>query len=90
MLTGHSQLRVFMVAAVVVGMSAGHAVAESPQEIIAAKVRLQGFACDKAVSAERDRAASRPNEAVWLLRCEGNSYRVRLVPNMAADVQSMD
>ena len=79
-----------MAAGVVVSVGAGHAVAETPQEIIAAKVRLQGFACDKPVSAERDRAASKPNEAVWLLKCEGYSYRVRLVPNMAADVLSLD
>ena len=86
----HLQLRVLMVAAAVVGLGGGNAWAETPEEIIAAKIRLQGFACDKPVSAERDRAVSKPNETVWLLKCEGHNYRVRLVPNMAADVQSMD
>ena len=79
-----------MVAAVVASLGAGHAVAETPEEIIAAKIRILGFACDKPVSAERDRAASRPNETVWLLKCEDYSYRVRLVPNMAPDVRSLD
>jgi hypothetical protein len=79
-----------MVAAAVVGLGGCHAVAEAPEKIIAAKIRLQGFACDKPVSAERDRAASKPNEAVWLLKCDDYSYRVRLVPNMAADVRFLD
>jgi hypothetical protein len=86
----HLQPRVLTIAAAVVGLGCGHAVAETPEEIIAAKIRLQGFACDKPVSAERDRAVSKPNDAVWLLKCEGQNYRVRLIPNMAADVQPMD
>jgi hypothetical protein len=73
-------------AVVVVDLGGGAAVAETPKEIIAAHIRMQGFACHKPVSAERDRAASRPNEAVWLLKCKDYSYRVRLIPNMAADV----
>jgi hypothetical protein len=86
----HLQFLFLMVAAAVVGLGGGHAAAETPEEIIAAKIRLQGFACDKPVSAERDRAVSKPNEAVWVLKCEDHNYRVRLVPNMAADVLSMD
>ena len=83
----HLQLRFLMVAAVIISLGGGHAVAdETPKEIIAAKIRMQGFACHKPVSVERDRAASKPNEAVWLLKCQDYSYRVRLVPNMAADV----
>jgi hypothetical protein len=78
----------FLIVAVVLG--GGHAVAEAPEEIIAAKIRILGFACDKPVSAVRDRAASKPHETVWLLKCEDYSYRVRLVPNMAADVRSLD
>jgi len=79
-----------MGAAVVVNLGSGVAVAETPKEIIAAQIRMQGFACDNPVSAERDRAASRPNETVWLLKCEDHSYRVRLVPDMAADVLLLD
>ena len=79
-----------MGAAVVVNLGGGAVVAETPKEIIAAQIRMQGFACDKPVSAERDRAASRPNETVWLLKCEDRSYRVRLVPDMAADVRPLD
>ena len=88
--THYLLLRFLMVAAAVVCLGGGHAVAETPTEIIAAKIRMQGFACHKPVSAERDRAASKPNEAVWGLECADYSYRVRLVPNMAAHVYPMD
>jgi hypothetical protein len=66
----HLQFVFLMGAAVVVNLGGGAAVAETPKEIIAAKLRLQGFACAKPVSAERDRAASKPNEAVRLLKCQ--------------------
>ena len=63
---------------------------ETPKDIIAAHIRMQGFACENPVSAEHDRGSSKPNEAVWLLKCENHSYRVRLVPDMAANVTPMD
>lgn len=56
---------------------------ETPRNVIAAHVRLQGYPCDAPKSAKRDIAASRPDEAVWILVCENARYRVRLVPNMA-------
>ena len=86
----HLQFVFVIGAAATVNLGGGATVAETPKEIIAAQIRMQGFACDKPVSAERDRAASRPNETVWLLKCEDRSYRVRLVPDMAADVRPLD
>ena len=85
-------VRTLTVAAFAISAGSGLALAldETPKEIIAAHIRMQGFTCDKPVSAERDRAASRPNETVWHLKCEDHSYRVRLVPDMAADVRLMD
>ena len=59
---------------------------ERPAEIIAAHIRMQGYACDKALSALRNRKASRPNETVWLLRCSNGIYNVTLVPDLAAKV----
>jgi hypothetical protein len=59
---------------------------EKPAEIIAAHIRMQGYACDKALSAQRNRKASRPNETVWLLRCSNGIYNVTLVPDLAAKV----
>ena len=60
---------------------------ENPAEIIAAHIRRQGYACDNALRAERNRKASKPNEAAWTLRCSNATYRVRLVPDMAAHVE---
>jgi hypothetical protein len=61
--------------------------AETPKDDIAAQIRAQGYACDQPQSATRDAEASKPDQAVWVLRCEGASYRVRLIPDMAAQVE---
>ena len=63
---------------------------ESPKDDIAAQIRAQGYACDQPQSATRDPQASRPDEEVWLLRCEGAGYRVRLIPDMAAEVERIN
>ena len=61
-----------------------------PADIIAAKIRGQGYACDSPQNAERDAAASTANEVVWMLRCRNASYRVTLIPNMAAKVEKVE
>jgi hypothetical protein len=92
MLRRDSAVRTLMAAVIATSAGSGLALAldEMPKEIIAAHIRMQGFTCDKPISAERDAAASRPNETVWHLKCEDHSYRVRLVPDMAADVRVLD
>ena len=62
---------------------------EGPKDIIAAQIRSQGYACNSPQSAERDVAASAANQAVWLLRCQNASYRVTLIPNLAAKVEKV-
>ena len=76
-------------AAVVLGSQAGTAQA-GPMDIIAAKIRGQGYACDSPQSAERDATASTANEVVWMLPCQNASYRVTLIPNMAAKVEKVE
>jgi hypothetical protein len=61
-----------------------------PAETIAAQVRLQGHRCDEPLSATRDTALSKPNEAVWVLKCANDTYRLRLIPNMAARVERLE
>jgi hypothetical protein len=61
---------------------------EMPAEIIAAQIRDQGYACEKAISAKRD--GERSDDAVWILKCQNATYRVRLVPDMAAHVERLD
>ena len=51
------------------------------------QIRSQGFGCNQPTTAERDRFASIPDEGVWLLQCEHGSYRVRLIPHLAAKVE---
>ncbi len=63
---------------------------EQVAEIVAVHVRDQGHPCGKAESAKRDPEASTPEEAVWVLRCDNASYRVRLIPDMRAHVQRLE
>lgn len=63
---------------------------DSAADILADQIRLQGFTCRTPTKATRDAAASRPDEAVWVLTCEdGLTYRIRLVPDQAAKVDKI-
>ena len=62
---------------------------QTPADGIAAQIRAQGYRCDAPVSAERDAALSRPDEAVWILKCQNATYRVRLIPDLAARVEKL-
>lgn len=62
---------------------------ELSRDIIAVQIRKQGFACKNAESATRDPAASQPDDAAWILRCDTARYKVLLVPNMAAKVERL-
>jgi hypothetical protein len=63
---------------------------ETPAETIAAHIRAQGYPCASTLGAERDAERSEPHEAVWVLKCENATYRVRLVPDMAARVERLE
>ncbi|WP_045836954.1 hypothetical protein [Hyphomicrobium sp. 99] len=56
---------------------------------LAAQVRQQGFPCDKPQGAEKNNKASRPNEEVWILKCENGSYRMTVIPDMAAKIEKL-
>ena len=61
-----------------------------PVQIIADQVRDQGFPCNKSQTVERDPTYSRPDEPVWILKCDNATYRVRLIPGMAANIVRLD
>lgn len=63
--------------------------AENAADIIAAQIRRQGYVCENPQGAERVIEASRPDEPVWMLRCSNATYRVRLIPDMAAKVETV-
>jgi len=85
-----NRLRALHVVVLPVAMSiaaVSEAQAQEPTpDLLAAQIRDQGYRCVKPIGAQRDRARSRPDEAVWVLRCENHTYRIRLIPDMAARV----
>ena len=62
---------------------------DKTQEMLAAQIRMQGFACDKPLGAVRDKKRSRPDHAVWVLRCSNATYRISRAPDMAAKVEPL-
>ena len=62
----------------------------TPPAVLADQLRSQGYPCDRVLSAERNAEASKSDEAVWVLKCANGSYRMRLVPDMAAKVEKID
>lgn len=73
----------------VTAMNTG-AAQDATKDLLAVQIRDQGYSCDKAVSAQRDVSRSRPGEAVWLLKCATETYRLRLIPDMAARVERLN
>jgi hypothetical protein len=59
------------------------------KDLLAAQLRDQGYRCTSSLSATKDARRSRADEAVWVLRCTNATYRLRLVPDMAARVQRL-
>jgi len=62
---------------------------ETSKELLAFQVRAQGYPCDQAVSATRDKKRSGPVVSVWVLQCDRNSYRMTLGQDLAARVQRL-
>ena len=69
--------------------SPAQAAGETPQAILAAQIRMQGVACDKPLSAVRDAKRSKPDHAVWVLKCSNANYRISRIPDMAAKVERL-
>lgn len=53
--------------------------------LVATQVREQGFACADPATATRDPNAD--SDVVWTLTCADATYRVRLVPDQAAQIE---
>ena len=63
---------------------------QTPADDVAAQVRAQGYRCDKPITARRDIGLSKPDSAVWILKCNKVTFRVRLDPDMAAGVKKLN
>jgi hypothetical protein len=68
------------------------ALAEEPmsKEIIAAKVRKQGYVCEAPKNAVPDAEITEPGAKGWMLECENASYKVMLNPHAAARIERVD
>ena len=83
-------IRIIVLSAAIVVFAAHGVSAEEPtKDLLAAQIRDQGFRCTKPVSAHKDVKRSRADEAVWRLKCKNATYRIRLIPDMAARVQRL-
>jgi hypothetical protein len=77
--------------ALLFGASAALALdSEDPTEIIAAQIRAQGYACDHPKGATRDPDLSQGEDRGWILDCGAATYKVKLVPDMAATVTKIE
>src|SRR5215467_10681032 len=63
---------------------------QTPADDVAAQVRAQGYRCDQPITAKRDVRLSMPDSAVWILKCNKVTFRVRLDPDMAARVKKLN
>lgn len=63
---------------------------DDPTDIIAAQIRAQGYTCDNPKGATRDPDLSQGEDSGWILDCGDATYKVKLVPDMAATVKKID
>lgn len=66
------------------------AYAQTPPEVLAAQIHDQGYHCELPFSARRDAKQSRPDAAVWFLKCRGSTFRIRLDPDISAHVEKIN
>jgi len=92
----HHTLVVLLALTILLGLALVAATAQAARAadteaatVVADQIRRQGFKCQEPAKAERDAKQSAPHEAVWNLQCKDATYRVRLVPNSAAKVETV-
>jgi len=71
-------------------IAAGQAADSEATRIVAETVRSQGLPCAETISADPDPAASRPDEAVWILVCGDARYRVRFMGDSEAKIERLE
>jgi hypothetical protein len=63
---------------------------ETAKDIVATKVRGQGYPCEGPKSATRDEAASAPDREAWVLECANATYFVRYNSDLPAEIRRLD
>lgn len=87
MKAGREMIAGAVLAAALAALSLPAVADDAAQDVLAAKVRDQGLACGQPQKAERDPSLSKPDEAAWILTCDNATYRIRLIPDMAAKIE---
>lgn len=64
--------------------------AEDPKDLLATQVREQGHECKNPQKAQELKDQSSADETVWQLECENTKYRIKLIPDMAAEIEQTD
>lgn len=59
-------------------------------DIIAVKIRNQGYRCETPQGVKRGKSRSMPRDFVWTLKCANATYRVKLIPDMAAHIERLN
>jgi hypothetical protein len=72
------------------GGTAGAADDDVPLDVVAASVRDRGYSCEDPKEAKRDEAASKPDEAAWLIDCGNARYRVIYKGDTGVEVEAID
>lgn len=62
---------------------------EPVKDLLASQARDQGFACNQPKAAHMDADLSKPNAKVWILECEQATFRMIVVPDMAAKIEKV-
>ena len=73
-----------------IGPAMSQSADEPTRDLLASQIRDQGFTCEKPKGAQREVKESRPNETVWILTCENDTYRMTVIPDMAAKVEKLN
>jgi len=63
---------------------------ESPETIISAVVRREGYVCEKPIKATKDEIDSIPEEMAWILTCKNLTYKVRLYPHYLSHIEILE
>ena len=85
-----SKLAILSIGMIAASILLSHAAeAQTPPDVLAAQIRAQGYRCEPPLRAKRDAKQSKPDRAVWILKCGASTFRIRLDPNMAAKVEKL-
>ena len=73
-----------------IGPAMSQSADEPTRDLLASQIRDQGFTCEKPKGAQQETKESKPNETVWILTCENDTYRMTVIPDMAAKVEKLE